>query len=209
MLLFYGKNLEPFFFFFCNISIPTKTGNSYTIIWQKELQHHIFVVHIMNYANWNLFVRKSKKHTIALFWVLPSAPSTYHNIYLHVTFQWKVESIGWNSSKNNRKEKGNGSWEFMTCIRLKMYERRRKKVFSILARMISFCTIRGAGSLSIFLEGSGPTIQKYCTKIKMNRSLIGFANIYQGWFQFRSKYASRNEYLWERFCKSEVVLVEL
>lgn len=75
----------------------------------------------------------------------------------------------------------------MTYIRLKIDERRWKKDFSTLACMISSCTIRGAGSLSIFPEGSGPTIQKYCAKIKMNRTLVGFANIHQGWFKFSMK----------------------
>lgn len=37
--------------FLCNISIPTKPGNSYTITQQSELPHHIFVVHTMTYAN--------------------------------------------------------------------------------------------------------------------------------------------------------------
>lgn len=41
--------------FLCNISIPTKPGNSYTITdtitRQRELQHHILVVHTMTYAS--------------------------------------------------------------------------------------------------------------------------------------------------------------
>lgn len=52
---------------------------------------------------------------------------------------------------------------------------------------VSSYTIRGAGSLFIFIEGLGPTIQKYCAKIKMDRILVGFANIHQGWFKFRSE----------------------
>lgn len=37
--------------FLRNISIPTNPGNSCTITQQKELQHHIFVVHTMTYSD--------------------------------------------------------------------------------------------------------------------------------------------------------------
>lgn len=102
--------------------------------------------------------------------------STYCNINLHVTVQQTDEEMGWSSSKNNRKEKGNGSWGFMTSVRVKMDERRRKSLF-LLPCVILAGTIRGAGSLSIFLEGSGPTVQIYCAEIKMDRTLVGFANL--------------------------------
>lgn len=46
--------------FLCNISIPTNPGNSCTITQQKELQHHIFVVHTMTYSDLNFFMRKNK-----------------------------------------------------------------------------------------------------------------------------------------------------
>lgn len=45
MLLFYEKNI------FCNISVPTNTGNSFIISWKKELKRHILVAPIINYAN--------------------------------------------------------------------------------------------------------------------------------------------------------------
>lgn len=52
---------------------------------------------------------------------------------------------------------------------------------------VSSYTIRGAGSLFIFIEGPGTTIQKYCAKIKMDRTLVGFSNIHQAWLKIRSE----------------------
>lgn len=82
-----------------------------------------------------------------------------------------------------------------------------KKPFFILACIFSSCTIRGAGSLFIFLEGLGLTIQNNCAKIKMDIILLVLQTFTKNGSNFGQKSAGRNQDLWERDCRTKVVLV--
>lgn len=182
MLLFYGKNLKPF-----NVMYQYLQNQEKAI--RSHCKGNCSITYLL-FTPWPTLIKNSswekQKSKWQHFFFQTSPPLQYLLQYLSSCYG-STERGGWSFSKNNRKEKGNVSWGFITCTRLKMDERRWKKVFSISFCMSSSCTIRGAGSLCIFLEGSGPTMQKYCAKTKMDGTLVDFANIHQGWFQFWSK----------------------
>lgn len=77
--------------------------------------------------------KQKSKGQLFGFVFFKSSPSPQHLLQyqsLCYSSTERDEEMGWSSSKNNRKEKGDGSWGFMTSVRLKMVERRWKKVFS-------------------------------------------------------------------------------